>query len=54
MEHYMEKADRKILLKLLSDLDAQYNYYIDDDKEVKDAIRLIAEEVRYNVEDVEL
>lgn len=28
--------------------------YIDDDKEVKDAIRLLAEEVRYNVEDVVL
>ena len=49
----MHKADRKIILKLLSDLDMQYNYYIDDDKEVKEAIRLLEEEVRYNVEDVE-
>lgn len=51
--HYMYKADRKILLKLLSDLDMQYNYYIDDDKEVKEAIRLLSEEVEYNVEDIE-
>ena len=52
--HYMTTENRRKLLKLLSELDDQYNPYVEEDKEVKTAIRTLLEEVRYNVEDIEL
>ena len=49
----MYKGQKKVLLMLLSKLRLNYNLYVDDDKEVIDAINLLKEEVENNVMETE-
>ena len=49
----MYKGQKKVLLLLLSKLRLNYNLYVDDDKEVIDAINLLKEEVENNVMETE-
>lgn len=53
MKKVMYKGQKKALSLLLSKLRLNYNLYVDDDKEVIDAINLIKEELEYNVEETD-
>lgn len=54
MNKTLPKDEKRELKRLLSHLRSQYNLYVDDDKEVIDAIDILTEEIEYNVKDREV
>ena len=53
MKKSLPKKHRKELISLLRLMRSEYNPYVDEDKEVIEAIDLLTEELEFNVKDEE-